>query len=206
MSSRTLRRAAWVSGVAFLLLALPVRFGLLTPLDASALLWVHGFDTDARTGVMSFISDIGAGAVAIPIAVAVLIYLRWRRRLLEAQWYLLATLVGWGMNFLLKFLVDRPRPKLFRHRGQGSWDGFPSGHTMMAVLVFGLGAWLVTRDLRAGGLRALVLALTAALILAIGVSRIYLGAHYPGDVVGALLAGVAWGALTGLYLRRKEEG
>jgi undecaprenyl-diphosphatase len=65
---------------------------------------------------------------------------------------------------------------------------------MLAVIVYGLGAFLLSRRL-ARPVRVLVLAAAAILIVVIGISRVYLGAHWPSDVIAAAFAGLAWAAV-----------
>jgi undecaprenyl-diphosphatase len=145
-------------------------------------------------GWMGVLSAIGEGSFAIPAGVAVffvLLHRRWRR---SAACYAVTVLTGWGLNAVLKEGFGRHRPDIVPHLDGAGWYSYPSGHAMLAPLVFGLGAFLLTRGSppmrrRAGRLAALLLC------LAIACSRVYLGVHYPSDVIGALLAGTGWAAL-----------
>ena len=93
---------------------------------------------------------------------------------------------------LLKTLYERPRPDLWAHRGQYAWSAFPSGHAMIGIAVFGTIALLAYRERR---LRwpAFVLATLLAISLC---SRMYLGVHWPTDVLGGAMIGAVWLAFT----------
>lgn len=93
---------------------------------------------------------------------------------------------------LLKIMYERPRPELWPHRGQYAWSSYPSGHAMIGVAVFTTIAVLAYRE---RGLRwpALVLAVLLAISL---FSRVYLGVHWPTDVVGGAAVGLVWLAFT----------
>src|SRR5262249_31004872 len=95
----------------------------------------------------------------------------------------------------LKMLVARPRPPLEDARLVQGGVSFPSGHSTLAATFYGPLAYLLIRDLRHNGLKVLVGACAGVLILAIGASRIYLGVHYPSDVLAGWAAGALWLAL-----------
>jgi len=133
--------------------------------------------------------------------------------LLQRKWHLAtyvagAVATGAIASALLKSGFDRPRPDLVAH-GQAVYTAsFPSGHSMLAAVVFlTLGA-LVAGAQKERAMRLYVLGLAAGLALAVGVSRIYLGVHWPTDVLGGWAAGAGW-ALTcwavSSYLRRRGQ-
>ncbi|MDA0799422.1 MAG: phosphatase PAP2 family protein [Chloroflexi bacterium] len=109
-----------------------------------------------------------------------------RRRLCRSR-HLAHHATGW----LLKLFVDRPRPPaeaLIRITSDFSGLGFPSGHAFQSTLVIGLLIGVAALRMRPGRLRLATIGLLALLIVAIGFSRIYLGAHWPSDVLGGYLA------------------
>ena len=101
---------------------------------------------------------------------------------------------GWVVNQLLKLLIGRPRPSytLVNVAGVFHFDSFPSGHVVFFVEFFGLLLFFSYVVLKRGPLRHAALFSCALLIALVGVSRVYLGAHWPSDVVGAYLAGGIW--------------
>jgi undecaprenyl-diphosphatase len=115
---------------------------------------------------------------------------------------------GAGVNRLFKALVDRPRPRepLVQVAFAVAHESFPSGHVVFFIEFFG---WLLFVSfvlLKTGLLRRITIGILAALIAIIGVSRVYLGAHWPSDVLGAYLAGGLWLMLmVEIYRRLKER-
>lgn len=116
--------------------------------------------------------------------------------------------VGGGtvLSNLLKFLFDRPRPDLVAHGVEVFTASFPSGHAMLsAVTYLTLGA-LVARVSARRRLKVYVLFLAVLLTLLIGASRIYLGVHWPTDVLAGWAIGAAWATLVwtvALWLQRR---
>jgi undecaprenyl-diphosphatase len=146
---------------------------------------------------MKVLSVAGSGAVEIPLALLLIFGLSVRGRKPEARWYAAAVLSGWALYALAKFAVHRPRPHIISRLMHGAgWYSYPSGHAMLAPLVFGLGVIAWTAPWPSPPLRRGALALAALLGLGISFSRVYVGAHYPTDVLGGLLLGTAWSAIS----------
>ena len=113
------------------------------------------------------------------------------------------------LNILLKHFFQRQRPVLENPLVTLSSFGFPSGHTMGATLFYGLLALLIAHSTRWGWSHRLFAFCGAALLIAlVGASRIYLGAHYLTDVLGAIALGLAWLAFcwTGIETVRRWRG
>jgi undecaprenyl-diphosphatase len=181
--------------------------------------WTEAWDTrlmlalaaERRPGLsvcMKLLSVIGSGLVEFPVAFLLIGTLLVRGRKAQAGWYAGAVLSGWALYALAKLAVHRHRPHVITHlmHGDAGWYSYPSGHSMLAPLVFGLGAIAWATPWRSPVIRAAVLMLAALLALAIGLSRIYLGSHYPSDVIAGLLLGTAWSALSAMWWERREGG
>jgi membrane-associated phospholipid phosphatase len=113
------------------------------------------------------------------------------------------------LNILLKHFFHRQRPVLENPLVTLSSFGFPSGHTMGATLFYGLLALLIANSTRWGWSHRIFAFCGAALLIAlVGISRIYLGAHYLTDVLGAFALGLAWLAFcwTGIETVRRWRG
>lgn len=137
-------------------------------------------------------TSFGSTAIATVISVAIGLYLLWRRSFFWFAALVSSVLGGVLLNRLLKYAFHRPRPHFDDPILTLTSYSFPSGHTMTATVLYGvLAAYLVsrTRDWRC---RALVILSAGLLIGLVGFSRIYLGAHYLSDVLGAMAEGLAW--------------
>jgi undecaprenyl-diphosphatase len=155
---------------------------------------------------MRMLSVAGSGLIEIPFALLLILGLALRKRKVEAWWYTAAALSGWALYALAKLAVERPRPHVIPRLMHGAgWYSYPSGHAMLAPIIFGLGIIVWAAPSPSPALRRAALALAAFLALGIGFSRVYVGVHYPSDVVGGLLLGTAWSALALLWWERLRE-
>jgi undecaprenyl-diphosphatase len=164
--------------------------------DAGVMLRLARGRRDWLTDLMKTLTIAGSGLVEFPLAILLLAGLLLRRRRREARWYAVAVLSGWALYALAKLSVHRARPHVVpRLMHGGGWYSYPSGHAMLAPLVFGLGVIAWTAPWPAAAVRRVALAVAALTALGVGLSRVYLGLHYPTDVIGGLLLGTAWSCL-----------
>jgi undecaprenyl-diphosphatase len=126
----------------------------------------------------------------LAVFVALLLLLR-RRRLLAFVW-LVGPAGGALLDTVLKVAFERERPALRDPAINEMTMSFPSGHSMGSLIGYGLLAYLVVLTARPKWLRVVAVVGLALLVLAIGFSRIYLGAHYPSDVIGGYIVGACW--------------
>jgi membrane-associated phospholipid phosphatase len=161
------------------------------PIDLQITKAIQLFHSPVFAFLMTAVSWPGFGPQSIVIAalIALLRYglgLRW-----EAVTAAFATLIPLGVNFLVKILVQRPRPTLDLvnvFTALSSYS-FPSGHVMFYLGFFGFIGFLVFSLMRSSFKRTLTLTLLGLPMVLIGASRIYLGAHWASDVLGAYLLG-----------------
>ena len=126
----------------------------------------------------------------------------WLKRMLGAMiLVLVATLGGLTVSMLLKISFDRPRPELVPHLSHIYTSSFPSGHAMLSATVFlTLGA-LLGRFVQPRVLKAYFLIIAVLLSILVGLSRVFMGVHYPTDVLTGWAAGLAWAILCWLVAR-----
>ncbi len=138
------------------------------------------------------VTALGSALVLAPVGLVGAIVLAWyRRRGLLAAW---SVLLG-GMlllNLALKYSFQRPRPTFPDPVTVEPMPSFPSGHSLGALVCYGLIAYMLVLALPRRRARLAVLAAAGLVILSIGFSRLYLGVHYLSDVMGAYAVGVAW--------------
>ncbi len=123
-----------------------------------------------------------------------------------AWWGLGSVLTGATLASLLKQGYNRPRPELVEHGTLVSNASFPSGHSMMSAVVYLTLGILIARTQVQNRVRVFVIFVSAMLTFVVGLSRIYLGVHWPTDVVGGWMLGAAWALLFWLIAARIERG
>ncbi|GGL51905.1 phosphatase PAP2 family protein [Wenxinia marina] len=146
--------------------------------------WLEVMMRDATAlggvGVLTFVVCAAAGWM-------------WLRQDGRSAIYLVAaTGLGMLLSPLFKTLFDRPRPDLVPHDTMVSTASFPSGHSLMAAVTWLTLAAIVARGVEERALKAYVIALAIVITLAVGVSRVYLGVHWPTDVLAGWCLGGAW--------------
>lgn len=161
-------------------------------LDNSITAWFQAHATAILTTfwrTVSFFGSVIFLTVAAAIVATILAFRRSFYRLLSV-----ALAVGGGafLNLVLKHLFHRHRPVLENPLVTLSSFGFPSGHTMGATIFYGVLALALGYSIRGWRRRILTAGAAAVVIALIGASRIYLGAHYFTDVIGAVAVGLAW--------------
>lgn len=138
------------------------------------------------------ITSLGGVTVLTMMTVLVSVYLLLDRRWPIALFVFSSVLTGWLTSTVLKVIVARPRPDIVPHLVEVSDLSFPSGHAMLsAVTYLTLGA-LLARTQRYRSTRIFVMGTGVFLTVLIGMSRIYLGVHYPTDVLAGWCAGALW--------------
>jgi undecaprenyl-diphosphatase len=147
------------------------------------------------------LTALGGVAVLTLLTAAVAAWLA-LRRLWGATWLLLAS-VGGGIlvSTLLKLAFERARPDLVPHGSHVTSASFPSGHSMMAAVVYLTLGVLLARVEPRRRTKAYVLSVAVILTLLVGVSRVYLGVHWPTDVLAGWSIGAAWALLCWLVAR-----
>ena len=157
-------------------------------------------------GAMRDITALGSATVLILFTLAVGVALAVRRQFHAVALVLAATLGGRLLNLSLKTFFARPRPDLVPHLTDVRSASFPSGHAMESAIIYLTLAALLARLVVPRALKVYFVAVALFLSFVVGLSRVYLGVHYPSDVLAGWMAGLAWAVLCwGLatYLQRR---
>ena len=162
-------------------------------LDVATMAWVAARVTPLGTRIFTFITHLG-DVPFLPVigVVGAIVLWRQRHRLVLVCWFS-AFVGGIALNRLLKLLVHRARPIGAAAVLHVQSFSFPSGHTMAATIGYGMLAYVLSTYWWPRGVKRRFAYLAAAtLAFAVGVSRVYLGVHFPTDVIGGFAAGTAW--------------
>lgn len=138
------------------------------------------------------ITSLGSIVVLAIITLAVAGYLFLARNRAAAWLMLIAVFGGIALSDLLKLAFARPRPDFVTHAARVFTASFPSGHASLSAITYLTIAALLARGQSSFKISIYFIALASFLTILIGISRIYLGVHYPTDVLGGWCIGVAW--------------
>jgi undecaprenyl-diphosphatase len=184
----------------FLILAASLSGPAVTDADAELRAAVHSVSSPPLTSGAFAVSFLGSApflTVASVSAVGGLWLANWRR----AAYAIGVVMIGEvALENGLKFAFARARPAVFFGTDPSSFS-FPSGHALASLCFYGVVAILVAQRLSSPPARAAVWGASGVMIVLIGLSRVYIGLHYPSDVLGGYLIGLAWlGALRAVDL------
>jgi undecaprenyl-diphosphatase len=152
--------------------------------------YVHGYASAGMTRAMNAVSLLGYNVLLVELVIALVVFakLRWRR---AALWLTVAMAGSLVLDLALKYAYHRTRPTAYFGMAPHSYS-FPSGHAMCSFCFYGVLAGLLSARTKPLAWRVLIWFAAAVLVIAIGLSRIYLGVHYPSDVVAGYLAAAVW--------------
>lgn len=167
--------------------------------DRPVLIFMHSHATQAVDTVMVFITRIGSASVLVPLNILVFSLLLYRKRRTEALFWTLAVVGAATLNFIAKHAFARIRPDLWTSISPETTFSFPSGHAMNSMAVVTALVVLLWDT----HWRNFMIVTGLCFILLVGSSRIYLGVHYPSDVLAAWSASFAW--VVGLASFFKEK-
>jgi undecaprenyl-diphosphatase len=182
--------ATWVFGE----FAEIVVAGKTQAFDETVLRWIGAHRTPLLDSAVVEITALGTGVVVMMIVSISALFLALTRHRYSALLLLVATFGGLILNQVLKIFFDRPRPDVIVWGTHAVSSSFPSGHAMSATIVYSTVAYLAARLHEHAWQRWITLSIAGVVIVLISGSRLYLGVHYPSDVLAGGIIGLGWAA------------
>ncbi|HYD18346.1 MAG TPA: phosphatase PAP2 family protein [Patescibacteria group bacterium] len=152
--------------------------------------------------MMRDLTALGGATVVVFISVATFFYLLVSRRRGHAFYLAASITTGYIFSSLSKYGFDRARPDLVPHGSYVYTSSFPSGHSLMSALAYLTLAMLLAEAHPQKGLKIFFMTVAALITMMTGFSRVYLGVHWPSDVLAGWLGGAAWALMSWLIWTR----
>ena len=159
--------------------------------------WLHEMGRDATA--------LGGILFLTLLTFAVVGFLLIRRQRGAALLVAAATVGGWAISTALKWGFARPRPDVVEHLSVVHTSSFPSGHSMLSAVVYLTLGGLLTRFVEGNAVKAYLLGCAILVTILVGLSRVYVGVHYPTDVLAGWTAGTVWAMLCWLAARSLQR-
>ncbi len=189
--------------IIFIILTCFVSTGQELAFDTAVREWFYSIRSPWLTEVVKGITFMGNTKTIIALCIVFLIIPKLTRKF--GLPIAAAAIVGAGINKIIKHVMMRPRPDVSLHLiEQGGWS-FPSGHSISGLLMYGLLAWLIRRYVKDKRIANIATVLLTLLWIGVGLSRIYLGVHYPTDVLGGWTLGMAVMMVTITVVEKAEK-
>lgn len=144
--------------------------------------------SDFTTPIAKFITNFGGAIFLIILTITLFILIKNKKIGLSI---ILNLIVITGLNQILKYILQRPRPTEYRLIEETGFS-FPSGHSMVSMAFYGYLIYLIYKYVKNKDLKWISIVLLSILICSIGISRIYLGVHYTSDVLGGFLISLSY--------------
>lgn len=185
-----------ISVILFSILFLDMCFGItnnpyILQLDKKILVLLISYRNPLITNVMKFITYTGNAKFYFIIMPIFIIFYVYKKQHLEISVLTISLLGGHYINQFLKNYFGRIRPTDYSIIIQEGFS-FPSGHAMVSICFYGMLAYIITRNIKSKKRRIFLISTLIFYTLLIGFSRIYLGVHWPSDVIGGYIIGMAW--------------
>ena len=151
--------------------------------------------------IMKFITTLGSTLVIVTSILCIAVLVKNKKYFLI---FTFANLIGVILNNILKIIIRRPRPTETLVLTAESSYSFPSAHSMMSMIFYGLLIYYVTKFVKKKWLKNALVGILSAIILFVGISRIYLGVHYATDVLAGYIVGIIYLVFFIKFLKKKK--
>ena len=158
--------------------------------DKTILLWIHQFANPTWDNIMLNITKIGNPTTVVTITIITFGILWWKRYRQEAKIFVLHALGGAILSYGLKLSFSKARPQLWQQLITEKSYSYPSGHALGSMVLYGFIAYLLASHYPKQS--KIIYTFAVILIGAIGLSRLYLGVHWPTDVIAGYGVGYLW--------------
>lgn len=165
--------------------------------------FIYASESFITTSILLGTTKIGEVWAMVCLSLMLVAYLMLKRYKIEALFFVITMSLSGILNPLLKNIFDRERPTLLRLIDISGFS-FPSGHAMGSTSFFGSAMYIAQRR-ASGSTKGVIIGLCVALILLISISRVYLGVHYPTDIIAGIIGGAFCIVLSTLVLKGLYE-
>ena len=207
MNNKTKNIIKWIlfaiTAILAIVVTINVKNGRILELDLNIYkFFSENIINDKLTPILKVITHIGGEKIVLVLAVLAIILIKG----LKNKLFLLTGIVGTaGLNVVLKHIIQRERPNINRLIPEKGYS-FPSGHSMMSMAFYGMLIFLIFKYVKNTALKWTLIVILTILLSTIGITRIYLGVHYPSDVIGGFLVSLTYlFILTEIYNKVKIE-
>ena len=186
----------------FIFLLINVLSDNISDFDTSIYNVIMSLKSDFMTFIMKAITRFGDAETLILIAIICLIFIKSKK--ISGSIAINLASVGL-MNYILKKIIQRPRPPLEFRMVEESSFSFPSGHAMASMAFYGLIIYFINKNMKNKKLKNVICIILSVLIFLIGMSRIYLGVHYASDVIAGFAISIVYLVLYITYIIKIME-
>lgn len=158
--------------------------------DRSFLLWIHQFANPQFDRIFLFFTALDDPPTVVTIFIITIAWLVMKRRYSDGIRFTIVCAGGVLINQVMKLFFAKPRPELWHRLITETSFSFPSGHAVGSMVVYGFIAYILAKEMQQH--KHIIYATASLLIIAIGLSRLYLGVHYPTDIIAGYGIGFIW--------------
>ena len=207
MNNKTKNIIKWIlcaiTAILAIVITINVKNGKILELDLNIYkFFSENIINDKLTPIVKVITHVGGAKIVFVLTILAIILIKG----LKNKLFLLTGIVGTaGLNVVLKHIIQRERPNINRLIPEKGYS-FPSGHSMMSMAFYGMLIFLIFKYVKNTALKWTLIVIFTILLSTIGITRIYLGVHYPSDVIGGFLVSLTYlFILTEIYNKVKIE-